>query len=219
MGNITFPDDPNPDMASLRNRGANITDLSPRVDLEPYLTDTSDIVALMVLEHQTFTHNLITRANHETRIAVAQSDDMNRALGVALRPLTEGTRRRIAYACEPLLEAMFFSQEAVLKEQVRGNSTFAADFEKRGPFDQRGRSLRQFDLSKRMFRYPLSFLVYSKAFEGLPGEARSYLSRRVVEILGGRESKKEFAHLSAEDRRAIREILSDTFPLLLNGWK
>jgi hypothetical protein len=219
MGNITFSDDPNPDMASLRDRGANCSDLSQRMDVEPYLTPTSDIVALMVLEHQTYVHNLITRANHETRIAIAQSDDMNRALGVALRPVTEGTHRRIAYACEPLLEAIFYSHEAALHEKVAGNSTYAADFENRGPFDHRGRSLRQFDLTRRMFRFPLSYLVYSKAFRGLPSDARAYVSRRLTEILAGRESKKEFSHLSCEDRQAIREILSDTFPELLDGWK
>src|SRR5436190_10458961 len=89
MGNVLFPDDPNPDMKQLRDRGANLTDLGKRIEIEPYLTDTSDIVALMVLEYQTAVHNLITRANHETRVAVAQSDEINRALGVPQRPLSE----------------------------------------------------------------------------------------------------------------------------------
>jgi len=219
MGNVTYPDDPNPEMKQFRDKGANVTDLSKRFDPEPYLTDTSDIVALMVLECQTFVHNLITRANHETRLAVLQSDELNRALGAPLRPLTEGSRRRIGYACEPLVEALLYSEEPPLPGPVKGNSTFAADFEKRGPFDRKGRSLRQFDLSKRLFKYPLSYLVYSRGFAGLPPEARDVVSRRLQEILSGRDDKPAFRHLSGEDRRAILDILTDTLPTLLAAAK
>lgn len=219
MGNISFPEDPNPDLKQLRDRGANLTDLSRKFEVEPYPAETSDIVALMVLEHQTFVHNLITRANHETRVAVAQSDEINKALGAPMRPLTEGSRRRVGYACEPLVEALFFSEEPLLPGPVKGNSTFASDFEKRGPFDRNGRSLRQFDLAKRMFKHPMSYLVYSKAFAGLPEEARDYVARRLKDILSGRETKAEFRHLTAEDRQAILEILLETHPALAAAWK
>ncbi|MBV8879970.1 MAG: hypothetical protein JO332_08410 [Planctomycetaceae bacterium] len=219
MGNIAFPDDPNPDLKAFRDKGANVESLEKRIDTDRYLTDTSDIVALMVLEHQTLVHNLITRANHETRLAVAQNDDLNKALGVPLRPLTDGTRRRIGYACEPLIEALLYSEEFRLTDPVKGTSTFAADFEKRGPFDAKGRSLRQFDLSKRMFRYPLSYLVYSKAFSGLPPEAKEHVAGRMKEILSGRDERSEYSHLSVDDRKAILEILAETAPALASTWK
>ena len=219
MGNVFFPDDPNPDMKQLRDRGANLEDLSRRMDLEPYPTTTSDIVALMVLEHQTFVHNLITRANHETRLAILQSDDLQRALGIPLRPISDSARRRIGYACEPLVEALLFSEEPKLPGPVKGNSTFAADFEKRGPFDRGGRSLRQFDLTKRMFRHPMSYLIYSKAFAGLPAEARDQVARRLKEILTGPVAKGPYAHLSAEDRKAIVEIVTGTHPALAAAWR
>src|SRR6185295_3669749 len=178
MGNVFFPDDPDPDMKTLRDRGANLKELKKRIDTDPYLTDTSDIVALMVLEYQTSVHNLITRANHETRIALLQNDEINRSLGVPLRPMTDGTKKRIGYACEPLVEALFYSEEAALGQAVKGNSTFVKDFEQRGPFDRKGRSLRQFDMSRRMFKYPLSYLIYSKAFAGLPPEAMEWIAAR-----------------------------------------
>jgi hypothetical protein len=219
MGNVSFPDDPNPDMKALRDRGANLTDLGKRMDTEPYLTDTSDIVALMVLEYQTSVHNLITRANHETRVALLQNDEMNQSLGVPLRPLTEGTKRRIGYACEPLVEALFYSEEAALGQPIKGNSSFTKDFEKRGPFDRKGRSLRQFDLNRRMFRYPLSYLIYSKSFAGLPREAMEWIARRLKEILEGRETRSEFAHLTPELRREIQDIVMETHPVLAAAWK
>jgi hypothetical protein len=217
MGNVVYPEDP--DLKRLAERGANVTSLSRVADLEPYLTDTSDIVALMVLEYQTNVHNLITRANHETRTALVQNDDLLRALREPVRPLSESCRRRIGYACEPLVEALVYSGEAPLTGRIQGSSTFASDFEKRGPFDRQGRSLRQFDLTKRMFKVPLSYLIYSKAFAGLPAEARDYVARRLGEILAGRESRKEFSHLSPDDRRAILEIVRDTAPALAAGWK
>jgi hypothetical protein len=219
MGNIAFPDDPNPDLKAFREKGANLESLEKRFDTDGYLTDTSDIVALMVLEHQTLLHNLITRANHETRLALVQNDELKRATGEPPRPLTDGTQRRIGYACEPLIEGLLFSEEFVLTDRVKGNSTFAADFEKRGPFDAKGRSLRQFDLSKRMFKVPLSYLVYSKSFAGLPAEAKDHIAKRMREILSGRDCKPEFKHLSPEDRKAILEILADTLPALAATWK
>lgn len=217
MGNVVYPEEP--DLPRLAERGANVADLGRLADLESYPTDSSDIVALMVLEYQTNVHNLLTRANHETRRALAQSDEIQRALGEPLRPLSESYRRRIGYACDPLIEALLYSGEAALSDRVQGNSGFAAEFEKRGPFDRKGRSLRQFDLTKRLFKYPLSYLLYSKAFAGLPPEAREYVLARLGEILAGRDARKEFAHLRAEDRRAVVEILRETAPHLAAGWK
>lgn len=218
LGNVSFPDDPDPDLKALRDKGANVESLAQRFDTEDYAAGSSDIVALMVLEHQTLLHNLITRANHETRLAVMQSDELNRATGAPPRPLTEGTLRRIGYSCEPLIEALLFSEEFPLTDRVKGNSTFAADFEKRGPFDRHGRSLRRFDLTRRMFKVPLSYLVYSKAFAGLPPEAKDQIAKRMKEILAGRDGTPEFAHLTAEDRKAILEILADTLPALAAAW-
>src|SRR5215813_4702787 len=52
--------------------GANITDLSKRFDTKEYLSSYSDIVALMILGHQTHVHNMITSGVYEIRDAVAQ---------------------------------------------------------------------------------------------------------------------------------------------------
>jgi hypothetical protein len=183
--------------------------------LDSYLAPSSDMVALLVLEHQTHAHNLITRANHESRLAIVQSNEIHRLLGTSPKELTDGARSRIRSYCEPLVEALFFSGEIRLPNPVKGDTSFARDFEKRGPFDRRGRSLRDFDLRTRLFKHPLSFLVYSKAFAGLPAPARDCIRARMQDILAGRDDSKPFAHLTAEDRAALQEILLDTVP----GWK
>ncbi|HEX7897432.1 MAG TPA: hypothetical protein VF950_06710 [Planctomycetota bacterium] len=203
LGNVTFPE--NPDVERLAERGANVTDLSDRVDVEAYLAPTSDIVALLVLEHQTLVHNLITRANHETRVALVQCEDINRLCGDPPGTLTDGTRSRIRSNCEPLVEALFFSEEAPLTARVRGTSGFAEAFEKRGP-------LRKFDLQRRLFALPCSYLIYSKAFAGLPAVAKAYVAERMRDILLGRDASPAYAHLSAVDRAEILRVLRETHP-------
>jgi hypothetical protein len=68
------------------------------------------------------------------------------------------------------------------------------------------------DLKTRLLRYPLSYLIYSKSFDALPQAARDYAYRRFWEILSGKDTSALFAHLSAEDRKAVLEILQETKP-------
>jgi hypothetical protein len=103
-------------------------------------------------------------------------------------------------------------------EPVAGTSDFAKEFAARGPFDSKKRSLRDFDLQTRMFRYPLSYVIYSKLFDGLPTEAKERIYFRLWEVLTGKDQSKEFAHLSQVDRKAILEILSETKPGLPTYW-
>jgi hypothetical protein len=198
--------------------GVNVTSLRPLFTVDNYLTPHSDIVALMVLEHQVEMHNRITRAGFETRQALAQQEEFDRILGRKTSGLSESTASRIKSCCEPLLEYLLFSKEARLTEKVRGTSKFAEEFAARGPKDKQGRSLRQLDLQRRLFRYPCSYLIYSKAFDGLPAPAKDYVYRRLLEVLQGKDRSEPFAHLSSSDRQAILEILCATKPGLPRDW-
>jgi hypothetical protein len=104
-----------------------------------------------------------------------------------------------------------------LTAPVRGTSEFQREFPQRGPRDSRGRSLRDFDLQRRIFRYPLSYLVYSAAFEGLPDAARDYCIGRIGQVLAGADTSGRFAHLSADDRQALTEIVRNTLPAWVQG--
>jgi hypothetical protein len=114
---------------------------------------------------------------------------------------------------------LLFANEAPLEEPVAGTSGYAEEFAARGPRDARGRSLRDFDLRRRIFKYPCSYLIYSEAFDAIPQPAKDYVYRRLLEVLSGREQGPEFASLSAEDRRAILEILVATKPGVPEEWK
>src|SRR5262249_30149468 len=106
-----------------------------------------------------------------------------------------------------------------LTDRVEGTTTFAEDFAARGPFDKQGRSLREFDLQSRMFKYRCSYLIYSEAFEKMPGTANEYVYQRLYAVLTGKDQSKEFAHLSGAERAAILEILRDTKKDLPDYWK
>jgi hypothetical protein len=199
--------------------GVNVTSLAGRLDVSKYLTRHSDLVALMVMEHQTGAQNLITRANFLTRFALRDEAEINKALGRPADHRSESTLHRIQNAGEPLVKYLLFSGEAALTEPVKGTSNFAEEFRKRGPRDARGRSLRDFDLRRRLFAHPCSYVIYSAAFDGLPGPVKDYVYRRLWEVLSGRDTSADFAHLSAADRRDVLEILRATKRDLPGYWK
>jgi hypothetical protein len=199
--------------------GTNVIDLKPYFTVANYLTPHSDLVALMVLEHQGEAYNRLTRANFLTRLALYEQADLNKAFGRPATERSEGITRRIQWACEPLVQYYLFCEEAPLTEVVAGTSAFAREFTARGPFDTRGRTVREFDLRTRMFRYPMSYLIYSRAFDGLPGDAKEQVYLRLWEVLSGKDQSKPFAHLTAADRKAVLEILRETNKDLPAYWK
>jgi hypothetical protein len=199
--------------------GRNVTDLGQRFGRSGYLSGHSDIVALLVLEHQAQAHNLLTRANFETRLALHQAAALNREMKLPADYQWESTGVRLRSAGDALVKYLLFSGEAPLTDRVRGSSDFAADFMRCGPHDKKGRSLRDLDLEKRLFKYPCSYLIYSPSFDGLPGPVKEYVLRRLWDVLTGKETGKDFSHLSAGDRQAIREILVDTKPNLPAYWR
>ncbi len=217
LGNVTYGkrygDDERPS-----DDGQNVTDLRDRFTTAFYPTPHSDLVALMVLEHQGEMHNRISRATLDVRLALHQQAELNRALKEPPAFRGESTTGRIRSAGDAVLQCLLFCDEAKLTDKVAGTSRFAEEFAARGPKDGRGRSLREFDLTTRMFRYPCSYLVHSEAFDRMPAEVRDYVLRRLYDVLTGKDRSKEFAHLSDADRRAVLEILRDTKPNLPGYW-
>ena len=160
-------------------------------NLNGYLSPHSDMVALMVFDHQMHLTNLLTRVGWETRFALHEKSM---------------TPEKLAGMAAEIAGYMLFVDEARIPSPVRGVSGFQEKFAAQDPFDSKGRSLRQFDLSRRMMRYPCSYMIYSAAFDGLPAEAKDAIYRRMWLVLSGDLASR----LSGIDRRAIVEILRDT---------
>jgi hypothetical protein len=113
---------------------------------------------------------------------------------------------------DDLAKAMLFGGAVPYTDTIRGNSGFDAWFQQQGIKDPQGRSLRDLDLKTRLLRYPLSYLVYTPAFVGLPDYARDYLFGRFAAVLQGRDASDSYVFMSAADRRATLQILTATSP-------
>lgn len=218
MGNVFVADRERPEALD-RTKGANLPDLTAKFNPAGYLTPHSDIVSLIVLEHQTRMTNLLTRVNYETRMALHDQVAINKALGAPSDELSDSTKSRISNATETLLEYMLFADEAVLQGPIQGSTDFAAEYQRRAPRSKRGLSLRDLDLNTRLFRHPCSPLIYSEAFDALPTPAKDRIYQRLWEILSGKDDSKTYARLSQADRRAILEILLETKSGLPPYWK
>lgn len=231
MGNVTSLDREHPERLD-REAGANVTDLSNLTATENYLTPHSDIVALMVLEHQADMHNLITLASYEARMAAHYDAIMNEALERPDDHVSDSAKRRLDRAAEKLVHYMLFADETALTAPIAGTSEFTKEFGSLGPHDRKGRSLRQFDLQRRIFKYPCSYLIYSDAFRALPAAVKERVYAQLWEALGptvpgseqaatdpSAQDQDTFGHLSASDRSAIREILIDTLDELPAYWR
>jgi hypothetical protein len=194
--------------------GANVTDLSKFFDTSIYLSEHSDIVALLVLTHQTRLHNVITVMHETTRRALREQEAVRITTGtrIAEGELLPSTVVQIDNAVDQLVREMLFSGEAPLNGPIEGTSGFAEEFTARGPFDSRGRTLREFELEDRLFRYPLSYLIYTDAFDALPDFVKARIYRKIDAVLTGQDRSGDFAHLDASTRTAIREILFETKP-------
>jgi hypothetical protein len=198
MGNAVARDPQNPKDLDTSD-SMNLTSLAGRFDPDGYLAQTSDIVALMVLEHQTRMTNLIIRVGWQTRVAQQEGK-------------LDEEAPTIDAAIDEMVAYMLFAEEAPLKEPVTGVSTFTKTFPLRGPRDKQGRSLRDFDLKTRMFKYPLSYMIYNEAFDSMPDWARDRVYRKLDDVLTGKNTSDRFKKISMEDRKNILEILRQTKP-------
>jgi len=208
MGNAVAHDSTHPRMLETENT-QNLTSLGRRFDSSNYLAKTSDIVALMTLEHQTRMTNLMIRSAWDARVELAKGKGQLDAEG----------RERIDGDVQTMVTYMLFADEAKIYEPIQGVSTFTETFPQRGPKDHLGRSLRDFDLKARMFKYPLSYMIYTETFDAMPDVVRDRVYRRLYDVLTGKDQSKTFAGLSAADRRAILEIVLDTRKGLPDYWK
>jgi hypothetical protein len=167
-------------------------------DLKGYPTAYSDVVAQLVLAHQTNMTNLMTRTGWEARL-------------LAAKPSADASAR-VTEAARDLVDYLLFIDEAPLVGPVKGGSGFAERFAMEGPRDKQGRSLRELDLRRRLFRYPCSYMIYTPGFDGMPALARDAVYARMWEILSGREKQPRYRGLSLADRQAIVQILRETKP-------
>jgi len=205
-GNVTL-DPENP--SELPAGGLNIASLKDRTDTSRYLEQGSDIVSLLVLEHQAGFVNLITRINAQYR----GLDNTN------VVPALRATKGDIDDSISELVRYMTFADEVPLPSPVKGSSAFAETFSQLGPRDPQERSLRDLDLETRVFRYPLSYMIYSQAFDTLNPTAKERVWRSLYEVLTRVDRSPEAPRIDPRGAAAAIAILATTKSGLPDYWK
>lgn len=205
-GNVTLdPQDP----SALPAGGVNVTSLADRIDTKRFLEPGSDIVSLLVLEHQAGFVNLVTRIN-------AQYRGLN---NTSMVPALRATNEDVDASIQELARYMTFVGEVPLPSPVTGSSTFSKTFPANGPRDGLGRSLRDFDLQTHLFRFPLSYMVYSQSFDSLNAAAKERIWRRLYDILSASDRTADAPHVDRTAGAAAIAILAATKPGLPDYWK
>jgi hypothetical protein len=184
------------DAPALDGRSHELASVDHLFDPDGYRALTSDVAAHLVLTHQAGMTNLLTRAGWEARVASGQED--------AVAAVMNGVAQEV-------VDHLLFIDEAPLPGRVRGNSGFAERFSARGPRDRKGRSLYELDLTRRLMKYPCSYMIYSPAFDALPARVKDAIYRRMWDVLSAQEKDSRYqSALPLPVRQSIVEILRDT---------
>jgi len=196
------------DAAALDGRSSReLASVEGLFDADGYRALSSDIVAHLVFTHQVGMANLLTRASWQARAA----DPLLHPPFTATPGEEERITAMMSGVASEVVDYLLFIDEARLTDRVRGASGFAERFSSIGPRDQKGRSLHDLDLNRRLMTYPCSYLIYSPAFDALPARAKDPIYRRMWQVLSGEEQGERYrSALSLADRQAIVEILRDT---------
>ncbi len=201
--------------------GQNLGSLTKLFDTSPYPRKTSDIVALMVLEHQTSTQNILTKANQASMRAMHMQKALQKELGEPVLDEPTGTARRIIDHCtEDVLDAILFKDEATLPEGgIEGGGEFQTAFEKNAPHSADGRSLKDLQLLNRLFKYRCSYMVYSLTFSSLMPQLKQSVMKALTDALNSQDPASRYSYIGESERRHIKRILGETLQGAPAEWR
>jgi hypothetical protein len=197
------------------DHGDNRSDLPALAGAARYLAPTSDIVALMVFEHQCAVQNALVRAAFQCRRMLRYQQNLQRDLKetVTEAPTYDSAKRVFDSCAQDVLDRLLLKDEAVLPEGgVAGSHEFAEAYGRNAPRTKDGRSLKDLDLKKRLFRWRCSPLIYSPSFRELPAHLKQRILARLRRVLEAPDPEPRYAYLGNEERAGIRAILEETLP-------
>ncbi len=204
-----------------REKGANLRSLAGFFDISRYPRGDSDIVALMMLEHQVAMHNALTAAAYQVRVSMWRQTALRRELGEPATGEYTGSAALVASShVKKVMHCLLYCEEAPMPEGgVEGGPDFQEAFRANRLSAPGGKSLKDFQLLTRLMKYRCSHLIYSRMWEALPERFKDMLYRRLYEILTAPAPPEEFRHLGDSERRDILMILRATMPRLPDYWK
>jgi hypothetical protein len=195
-------------------RGANVTDLSHYFDVSNYLTNTSDIVALLILEHQTAMQNTLTRASLNSRRMIDYQKNLQRELKETIteEPVYQSVKSVLDNSAREIVDDLLFKDEAEVPAGTEGSAAFEKAFAAGARRASDGSSLKDLLLQGHLFKNRCSYLIYSDSFLALPKQLKRRVYRRLSAALTSTEPDSRYAYLEPDERVRLVEILRETFP-------
>ena len=193
-----------------REQHANIKRLNDYINVDDQLTTGSDVLALMILDHQIGMHDRLIEAHYRVRHVLHEENLLDHEDTL----LTDEANRVLAKEADRVLRYLLFHDEQPLAgdRRVSGHGAFEGTFLANRNIDRDGRSLKDLQLIDHMFKYRCSYMIYSKSFQGLPTILKGRIYRDLAENLISASPTKFYQQLEAEERRAIFAILKATLP-------
>lgn len=184
----------------------NVKDLAAYTDTTKYLTNTSDILALMLLEHQTKIHNTLSAAkitfNRRTYLANVTNPDFK---------FTDPTTQKVIqrHTLDILKDLLFADEFHLPGDGINGSEAFVKDFmAKAKTYDDH--SLRDLRLQKRIFKYRCSYMIHSHAFKTLPEPIKTNTLKTLYKLLTTDLEIEGLPTLSTREKTRIHAILTHT---------
>ncbi|MEM9081483.1 MAG: hypothetical protein AAGC74_12415 [Verrucomicrobiota bacterium] len=212
LGNRILKTKPKPHFTLLHQ--APLQDLSPLFRTEPYLGGPrSDILALMILEHQLLVHNTLISAHLNARYLLHQNAIMRTNLAEPTEQLGEVYKRALSSYADHILDALLFKNEFLIPDDgPEGHPDYQKAFLSRAKRASNHRSLRDLQLYERLFKHRCSYLIHSDPFTHLPPLLKNLTLTKLHSILTHPGQHPDHPHLSQSERKKILTILTDTLP-------
>jgi hypothetical protein len=162
-------------------------ELSEFFDTSRYPASTSDLLTLLIFEHQTAMQNTLTRVGQGLRLAKFASE-------------------------YEVVDQLLFRKSIRLPEGVVKNAAFSPRFLADARRSRAGDSLKDLLLDGRIFRNRCSYLIYSESFAALPAAMKARIFEVLYEALHDDNPAGRYAYLESDEKKRIYEILLETHP-------
>jgi len=183
--------------------------LKDKIEASRYLKDTSDIAALLVLEHQCKIHTILVESKMHYQRAIHLENAL-RLMG-SIDEKNSSSMRTAKRSTEEIVESLLFCHEAEIEGYgIEGDEAFEKAFTAQAKLSKSGKHLRKLRLYGRLFKYRCSYMIHSEAFLALPELIRKLTFQRIHEILTAESAPKGYEHLKSKEKKAILEILLET---------
>ena len=179
-----------------------------------HLAPGSDVLAMMLHDHQCKAVNVCMEANYRLRTVLHKAGGDK---PVAERAIPSDDMEMAREQAQKVAAFLLFTEEIALPAPVAGEAGFKKDFAGNRQPDKAGRSLKDFNLKTHLMQHRCSYMIYSAAFRGLPAAFQKMVFSELRSALTVEAKDSPGAHLPAEERKAVHQILSETLPDYAKG--